>query len=157
VWYLWYQVANNTGDPRQFNPTFVWVSHDTDKVCKDRVLPKAQEKIARLEDPDGVQDIKNSNSITLQPIPLSREFDDKGQRISFPKLVTGVATWADIDPRSTQFSIFVHGLSDGWTAVDGPDGKPIYRYKALQLKFKRLGDDSGKEAGQIRFLGHDWV
>jgi hypothetical protein len=157
VWYLWYQVSNNTGDPRVFLPRFVWVSHDTDKVCNDKVLPAAQEKIASVEDTDRVQNIKNSQSIAYEPIPVSREFDDKGQRIAFPKLVTGVAMWDDIDPKSTQFSIFVYGLSDGFTRVDGPDGKEIIRQKVLQLKFKRLGDEFKQEAGQIRYLGHDWI
>src|SRR5262245_7390846 len=156
VWYLWYQVSNNTGDPRRFLPTFVWVCHDTDKVSVDQVLPAAQEKIIGIEDADRVQGIKNSQSIAYEDIPLSKEFDDKGQRIAFPQLVTGVATWDDIDPKSTQFSIFVYGLSDGFTQVDGPDGKPIYRQKALQLKFRRLGDEFKQEAGQVRYLGHDW-
>jgi hypothetical protein len=157
VWYLWYQVSNATAEPRTFNPTFVWVGHDTDTVHKDQVLAKAQLAIQRLEDPDGIFDIKNSQTMTDRPIPVSKEFDEKQQRIAFPKLVTGVAMWDDINPKSTQFSVYVYGLSDGWTAVDGPDGKPIVRRKTLQLKFRRLGDEFSQNSGQIRFQGHEWI
>src|SRR6516162_11753139 len=38
VWYLWYQVSNNTGEPRIFEAIFVWVCHDEDTVHHDQVL-----------------------------------------------------------------------------------------------------------------------
>jgi hypothetical protein len=157
VWYLWYQVSNNTGEPRIFEPIFVWVCHDEDTVHHDQVLAKAQHVIQRLEDPAGLLDIKNSVTIAATPLPVSKEFDDKGNRIAFPKLTTGVAMWDDINPKSTFFSIYVYRLSDGWSAVDGPDGKPITRYKTLQLKFKRLGDEFNQNSNQIRYLGHEWI
>jgi hypothetical protein len=157
VWYMWYQVSNATGEPRTFIPRFVWVCHDEDTVHNDQVLPKAQLALSRLEDPDNLLDIKNSVTMAATPIPVSKEFDDKNQRISFPKSVTGVATWEGVNPKSTQFSIFVYGLSDGWSVIDGPDGKPLVRVKTLQLKFKRLGDEFSQQSGQIRFLGHEWI
>jgi hypothetical protein len=157
VWYLWYQVSNSTGAPRTFIPRFVWVSHDEDTVQYDQVLPKAQLALTRLEDPDALLDIKNSVTMAATPIPVSKEFNEKGERISFPKLVTGVALWDNINPKSTQFSIFVYGLSDGWSVIDGPDGKPLVRVKTLQLKFRRLGDEYSQNSGQIRFMGHEWV
>jgi hypothetical protein len=157
VWYLWYQVSNNTGQPRTFNPRFIWVCHDQDTAHHDQILPKAQQAIQRLEDPTDLFQVKNSVTIGEKPIPVSKEFNDKGERIAFPKMVTGVATWDDINPKSTQFSIYVYGLSDGWAVVDGPDGKPIVRLKTLQLKFKRLGDEFNQHAGQVRYVGHDWI
>jgi hypothetical protein len=157
VWYLWYQVANATGEPRTFLPRFVWVCHDENTVHLDQHLAKAQAVIQRLEDPAGLLDIKNSVTIFREPLPVSKEFDDKGNRIAYPKLTTGVAMWDDINPKSTYFSIYVYGLSDGWSAVDGPDGKPIVKYKTLQLKFKRLGDEFNQASNQIRFLGSEWI
>lgn len=157
VWYLWYQVINNTGAPRKFEPTFVWVSQDTDKVAYDQILPKAQMAVQRLEDGDNIFDMKNSVTIGKEPIPVNKQFNEKGEVVAFPKAVTGVALWDGVDPKSTQFSIFVYGLSDGFTIVDGPGGKPIMRRKALQLKFKRLGDEFTQKAGQIRYMGHEWV
>lgn len=157
VWYLWYQIINNTGAPRQFLPNFVWVSQDTDRVSHDQVLAKAQEAVARIEDADDIYKLKNSVTISKEPIPVNKQFNEKGEMVAFPKAVTGVALWDDIDPKSTQFSVFVYGLSDGYTIVDGPDNKPIMRQKVLQLKFKRLGDEFTQKAGQIRYLGHEWV
>lgn len=157
VWYLWYQVGNDTGEPRTYVPRFVWVSQDTDTVHRDKIMYKALESIQRLEDPTNLLDVKNSVTITDAPVPPSKEFNEKQERVAFPKLVTGVATWDDIDPKSTQFSIYVYGLSNGWAVVDGPDGKPIVRRKTLQLKFKRLGDDRRAGSDQIRYLGHDWI
>ena len=43
------------------------------------------------------------------------------------------------------------------TLAYGPDGKPIVRRKTLQLKFKRVGDESRASWDQIRYLGHDWI
>lgn len=177
VWYLWYQVANTiNGNPgrkdQTFVPKFVWVCHDNDSSHPDQILIKAQQEIARLEDRQNILGIKNSVTISKDPIPFSEEFDEKGERKAWPRMVTGVAMWTlatpdevkqgkarpeDIPPRFTNFSIYVYGLSDGWTAVDGPDGKPIIRRKTLQLKFKRLGDEFNQNAGQIRYLGHEWL
>jgi hypothetical protein len=157
VWYLWYQVSNGTDQPRTYVPDFVWVCHDENTVHHDQIIPSAQRAIRKVEDPTNLLDLKNSSTISNEPIPVSKEFDKDLQRIAFPKLVTGVATWDDINPKSTHFSIYVYGLSDGWAVVDGPDGKPIVRRKTLQLKFKRLGDEFNHNSGQIRYLGHDWI
>jgi hypothetical protein len=158
VWYLWYQVSNDTGAPRMFIPTFVWVCHDVNTVHADSVIPSVQRAIAKVEDADNILNIRNSVTIAQQPIPVSKEFDDQTkQRIAFPKMITGVAMWDNIDPRSTQFSIFVFGLSDGFTEVDDVDGKKIVRRKALQLKFRRVGDDKTQHSNQIRFVSHEWV
>ena len=62
--------------------------------------------------------------------------------------------WDDINPKSTQFSILVFGLSNGFTKVDGPDGKEIVRVKTLQLNFKRIGDDDNLKAEQVKFMGY---
>jgi hypothetical protein len=158
VWYLWYQVANNTGQARTFVPDFVWVCNETQTAYHDQVLLKAQAAIQRLEAPSGQQEVKNSWTIAATDgIPYVRQFNEKNERVAYPRMVTSVATWDDIDPKCTQFSIYVYGLSDGWAAVDGPDGKPVVRRKTLKLTFKRLGDDANQETSPIRFLGHEWV
>lgn len=157
VWYLWYQVSNDTGEPRTFIPTFVWVCHDVNTIHTDSLIPTAQRTIAKMEDPDNILNIRNSVTIAQQPIPVSKEFNERNERVAFPKMVTGVATWDNVDPRTTQFSVFVFGLSDGFVEVDDVDGKKIVRRKALQLKFRRLGDDKTQDSNQIRFVGHEWV
>src|SRR5262249_11925584 len=49
VWYMWYQVINNTKEPRTFVPDFELVTLDRNTVHHDQILPKAQEAIKKLE------------------------------------------------------------------------------------------------------------
>lgn len=152
-WYLKYQVTNNTGEPRWFIPDFVLVTPDKPgAVYHDQVLPKVQEAIRQVEDPTGYLDIKNSVSIASKPIPASKPN-------AAPHTVTGVAIWDDIDPDANRFTIFVSGLSNGWSLAEiPPDNKQVVRRKTLQLNFKRLGDRNFQHAGEIRFVPPiEWV
>ncbi|MSR32368.1 MAG: hypothetical protein EXR99_12785 [Gemmataceae bacterium] len=154
-WYLWYQVINNTGDPRRFIPEFEIRTLDTNQVHKDQILPKVQKAIIRLEDPtadpedseSGFYKIKNSVTITRDEIPVSKEGLP-------PKKITGVAIWDDVDPDSNRFSLFVTGLSNGWTVTDPipPDVEPVVRRKTLQLNFRRVGDKFMQKTGEIQFV-----
>jgi hypothetical protein len=145
VWYLWYQVLNyetaTNKEPHTFIPDFELVTHDIPGVYHDQVLPKVQEAIRRVEDPTGYLDIKNSVTITLNPIPLSK-------RDAVPRPVTGVATWDDINPDANRFSIFVSGLSNGWSI----DDNKVVRRKTLQLNFRRIGDRYLMDSREIRFV-----
>lgn len=149
VWYLWYQVINYTGEPRTFIPDFELVTTDKLTVHHDQVLPKAQEVIRRLDDPTGYLDIKNSVTIATQPIPVSK-------KDAAPRPVTGVATWDDVFtavPDTTRFSIFVSGLSNGWSE----DDKGTVRRKTLQLNFKRLSDRNHIDT-EVKFLSPpEWI
>lgn len=140
VWYLWYQVINRTKDPRNFIPDFELVTLDKPGVFHDQILPKVQEAIKRVEDPTGFLDIKNSVTIASQPVPVSKEN-------AAPRAVTGVAMWDDIDPEANRYSIFVSGLSNGWSV----DDQGTVRRKTLQLNFRRLGDRFRMDSREIRF------
>jgi hypothetical protein len=152
LWYLWYQVANNTGQPRTFIPDFELVTLDHPGVYHDEVLPKAQEAIRRIEDPTGGIDLKNSVTIASEPIPPSKP--DLA-----PRRVTGVAIWDDTtkDQKlqdTTRFSIFVSGLSNGWSV----DDRGTVRRKTLQLNFRRLGDRYYQDSREIRFVSPaEWI
>jgi len=145
-WYLWYQVTNNTGEPRTFIPDFELVTHDRKTIHRDQVLPAVEEAIRRLEDRYGYSKIKNSVTIAAEPIPPTRSNAD-------PRPVTGVAIWDDVNPDSTYYSIFVAGLSNGWSVTDPipPDTRPVVRRKTLQLNFRRLGDRYEQRSEEIRF------
>jgi len=149
VWYLWYQVINNTGEPRVFIPDFELVTLDKHTVHKDQIIPKAVEAIKKVEDPTGYLDIKDSVTIASQPIPVTKPN-------SAPRAVTGVAVWDDIfgqQPDTTRFSIFVTGLSNGWSMVD----KGPLRRKTLQLNFKRLSDRFHLDA-EVKFVSPaEWL
>jgi hypothetical protein len=165
-WYLWYQVINYTGAPRTFIPDFELVTHDTNMTYQDRILPAVQDAIQKIEDPTGYYKIKNSVTISAEPIPVSLPK-------AAPRPVTGVAIWADpneVNPDddeatkkrkaklpkladSNRYSIFVAGLSNGWALTDPipPDTKPVVRRKTLQLSFRRLGDRFQMKSEEIRF------
>jgi hypothetical protein len=152
-WYLRYQVINNTGEPRTFIPDFYIVTPDKPgAVYHDQVVPKVQEAVRQVEDPTGYLDIKNSVTIASKPIPPSKPN-------AAPIAVTGLAIWDDIDPEANRFSIFVSGLSNGWSLAEiPPDNKQIVRRKTLQLNFKRVGDRYYQQSGEIRFVPPiEWV
>jgi hypothetical protein len=151
-WYLKYQVINNTKQPIIFYPDFELVTIDKPGVYHDQVLPKVQEAIGQIEDPTGYQEIQNSVTIASKPIPPSKPNAN-------PRAVTGVAIWDDVNPDSNRFSIFVSGLSNGWSLAEiPPDNKQIIRRKTLQLNFKRVGDRYYQHTGDIRFVPPaEWV
>jgi hypothetical protein len=147
-WYLWYQVINKTPQAHTFIPDFELVTHDRKTVHHDQILPKAQAAIRQLEDPTDYLKIKNSVTISAEPIPPSRKNAD-------PRAITGVAIWDDVDPEANYYSIFVSGLSNGWAVTDDPSKpgeKTIVRRKTLQLNFKRLGDRFLQKSEEIHFV-----
>jgi hypothetical protein len=150
-WYMWYQVINNTGQTRTPTLDFELVTLDKPGVYQDEVLPKVQEAIKKIEDPTGFLDIKNTVTIR-QPLSPSK-------KDAVPHAVTGVAIWDDATKEqnlrdTTRFSIFVSGLSNGWSVDD--NGK--VRRKTLQLNFRRLGGRYYQDAREIQFVSpEEWV
>jgi hypothetical protein len=148
-WYLWYQVINNTGEPRLFIPEFELKTRDKETVHHDQILPKVQDAILALEDPDGHLKIRNTVTIAAEPIPPT-------PKDAVPRAVTGVAIWDDVDPESNQYDIYVAGLSNGLVEVDNPIdpmGPKVIRRKTLDLPFRRLGDKYLQKSEEIRFDG----
>jgi hypothetical protein len=152
-WYLRYEVINQTKEPRIFHPQFELVTTDMPgHVFLDQILPKAQEAIRQQDDPLGHLDIQNSVTIAERPIPVTRPGGP-------PKPVTGVAIWDDVPADANRFSIFVNGLSNGYSLAEiPPDNKQIVRSKTLQLNFKRVGDRFNQQTGDIKFVQPaEWV
>jgi hypothetical protein len=156
IWYMWYQVINNTKEARTFIPDFELVTLDKRTVHHDQVIPKAEEAIKRIEDPTGYLDIKNSVTIASRPIPVSKPD-------ASPRTLTGVAIWDDVfakEPDTTTFSIFVSGLSNGYSKTDGKDGNDenaVVRRKTLQLNFKRLSDRAHLDT-EVKFIPpSEWI
>lgn len=152
-WYLWYQVINFSKEAHTLIPDFELVTLDRGTVHHDQILPAVQDAISQVEDPTGYYQIKNSVTIANDPIPITRPD-------TVPKAVTGVAIWDDVDPDSNRFSIFVAGLSNGWSVTDpvAPDTKPVVRRKTLQLNFKRLGDRFQMKSEEIRWVPPaEWI
>jgi hypothetical protein len=128
-------------------PDFELVTHDKPAVYHDQVLPKVQEAIQRVEDPTKHLDIKNSVTIANEPIPPTKPN-------AFPRAVTGVATWVDVNPDANHFSVFVSGLSNGWSE----DDSKVVRRKTLKLKFRRVGDRYFPDSREIKFVPpEEWL
>jgi hypothetical protein len=169
-WYLWYQVINRTKEPHYFYPEFQLVTLDHPGVYVDEPLTTVLDEIKKREDPTGYQDIKDSVTISVNPIPVSLPADK-----AFPKVITGVAIWdgSPADPKArdenkhdlsdtARFSIFVGGLSSGTVLVDplakGKVDLPVVRRKTLQLNFKRTGDRFQVDSRDISFEAPaEWI
>jgi hypothetical protein len=150
IWYLWYQVINKTGQPRTFIPDFELVTLDRNSLHHDEVLPTVQAEIAKIEDPTGFLGVKNSVTIASEPIPPSKPDAN-------PIAVTGVAIFPDMVEKAadtTRFSIFVSGLSNGWSA----DKDNILRRKTLQLNFRRFADARIQDNRAFQFVSPpEWI
>ena len=143
VLYVWYQVWNRTEAPRYFIPDFDLLTNKGTRH-RDEVMPAVQQAIAKVEDPTGFYDIKDSVTMAAKPIPPSKPDAN-------PIYVTGVAVFPDVFekvPDVTSFSIFVTGLSNGWK--DDPQTRDVRR-KTLQLNFRRFADARVQTAEAIRF------
>jgi len=172
-WYLWYQVTNYGPEPVTFVPDFQLYTHDKGMTYPDQILPAVQDAIRKVEDPSDYLKIKNSVSIAAVPIPPSNPKAD-------PKPVTGVAIWIDpneADPGddaaekarkaklpkladSASYSIFLAGLSNGFTLTDTvpPGPKQQVRRKTLQMSFRRFGDKTLMKSDSIRFQAPaNWI
>jgi hypothetical protein len=146
--YLWYQVINYSSEPHTFYPEFTLKTQDKETVHVDQVLPKVQDAIRLVEDPTDYYKIKNSVTMSAEPIPPSK-------KDAAPRKVTGVAIWDDLEPDTNRFSIFVTGLSNGWSVTDPAPGEKdsVVRRKTLQLNFRRAGDPSVGKSQEIKFVG----
>lgn len=144
VYYMWYQVFNTSAEPRIFIPDFELVTHDRGTVHRDEVLPAVQEAVRRIESSYLKFDqFKNPVTIAESPVPVTPEGSD-------PRTVTGVALWTDVDDRArgtTNFSVLVSGLSNGWVKAD----QDVIRRKTLQINFRRRTDASRPDLQEIRF------
>ncbi len=176
VWYLVYRVRNTgvglspqeqadgtfvttekTTEQVRFFPQLVLTSQDRDREGKrvrkaylDRIIPAAQQAIARRELPTG----QLLNSVQLSERLLKAE---AGREIGG---LWGVAIWEDVDPQIDFFSVFVNGLTNAYDWQDTPGefqaGDPVgkgrkFTRKQLQLNFWRPGDAYAEDEREIRF------
>ena len=161
IWYMVYRVYNLDvrKEPVTFVPDIELVTIDRHTRHPDEILPSVEEAIRKREDPTGKFNIKNSVTITADQIPVSSPD-------SYPRAITGVAIWTGVDdpipgvkdqpPKTNKFSIFVAGLSNGYTEerpVDRP-GVKIIKRKTLQLDFERLGAGDPDQPSGIRWTGN---
>lgn len=141
VWYCMYSVYNTSNEPITLVPDFVLAAGE--KTIADEVIPKVQEVIRRIEDHLQAIDLKNSVSISLDPIPASKEGRNK-------KWVAGVAIFENPEKDVKDFKLLVMGLNRDWKA-NFTAGKKEIRRSALQIRFTRVENE-------LRQLGPgEWV
>ena len=155
VLYMWYQIANLDSKPHTFFPDFELVTQGEDKpgVYHDQISPKVVEAIRKVEDPNNTEDIKDVVTISSQPIAPSKP-DAYAHKIS------GVAIWYATGkdqsfPDASRYSIFVSGLSNGWSV----DDKGVIRRKTLQLNFRRVSDARYyRDSREVQFVPpYQWI
>lgn len=173
IWYLVYSVTNTgktlhpekVGDDHytvktvqtdiRFVPEFLLVSHETNQVFQDRVIPIAIAKIRLREDPQ-------------------RRFYNSAEMIRTIKVgetVWGVATWEDVDRKIDRFSVYIKGLTNAYRWTDDQaaykkggalSGRHV-KVKTLKLNFWRPGDEFYEHEGEFRFgipgqkRAYEWV
>ncbi len=159
AWYMWYQVYNRSGEPVYFTPEFELVTRNPPTRTLDEPQPYIFEQVKRFEDrtitredPNGRQNLLSSIQISRRPIPPS--LPD-----AFPRLISGLAVWANMDEgarRSPQITVYVTGLSNGVATEQSrpipPDNRviTIIKRKTLKIDFFRPTDDNRPEATDIR-------
>ena len=110
VWYVVYEVANNTKEPRRFIPTFHLLADKPPRELPDEILPTVEAKLRA--------GLKNSVNVSKTAIPAGGK-------------VQAVAIWDGIDPAATLFTVYLRGLSNGFDI----QAKTV-RYKTLQVNFE---------------------
>lgn len=152
-----YQVQT-TDLPVRFIPDFALEAQRDGKTLSypDRILPLALASIRTREDP-------NRKFYTSTEMAAA---DIKPGETRW-----GVATWIDVDPQITKFSIFVQGLSNAYHWQDLPGkykkgdklgtGRWLSR-KTLKLNFWRAGDEfyeheNEVHLGQPSTVDYEWI
>ena len=93
-----------------------------------------------------------------EPIPVAVSAETVGVWAGmFACAITGVAIWPDVYDRAadtSSFSVFVSGLSNGWTE----DDNKVIRRKTLQLNFRKLSDAKTQDSDTIQWVDNpSWI
>ncbi len=159
-WYLRYRITNNTGEDRQFIPSFDLCTN-TGHLFTDRTLvPKAvYDAIKALYNQPLLQDVAGMTGKLLQG-------DDNAKE--------GVAIWPDFDHEAGFATVYVGHLSGEEQVIKlpapiemtsiGPDGKPTTRvsdevavYKQLELTYAVPGEAAGRFITPAQLVKKRWV
>lgn len=153
VWYMWYQVYNlppegRTPEPVTCLPEFELVTKDLLTTHLDEPQPYIVAQLNKIENPQNHPSLRLQTSIEIAKRPIPPTKPD-----SIPRVVTGVAVWTDMAekaPRTSKFSVYVAGLSNGQTREELRTGEILIKRKTLQINFIRPTDDENPEVTDIR-------
>src|SRR5262245_51636753 len=152
VWYMWFQVANLSGEPQTFLPEFELVTKDLNTNHLDEPQPYIFEQLKKFEDttiskdlPNGIQNLQTTIGISKRPIPPSKPD-------ALLRWVSGIAIWTDLAekaPKTNKFSVYVTGLSNGLAVEETATGERLIKRKTLQINFLRPTDDNKPQNSDI--------
>ena len=147
VWYMVYQVWNKSDAAVSFNPRFELVTKDGQlRSYLDEPYPGVTDAIRKVEDPTGELKIKTSIGMMQSAVPVTKAD-------SVPRVVYGVAVWADAPLKSgatNNFSVYVSGLSDANAVQEREGAPPTESFKTLQIDFSRPTDAARPGSDDIR-------
>jgi hypothetical protein len=137
IWYMVYKVWNTSDTPQTFVPIIELVTKDPPQMTfLDEPQPTLLKQIRENEDPTGALNLLSSVSMSKNRIPVTKVD-------SVPRAVYGVAIWQGVPektPNTTNFSVYIRGLSNGLAVAETPTGQQI-SLKTLQLDFTRPTDN----------------
>ncbi|MGL4462719.1 MAG: hypothetical protein ACRC1K_11250, partial [Planctomycetia bacterium] len=135
------KVSNQTSEPHRLIPRFTLVT-DKGQSYPDVVIPMAEKFVALRENP--TQPLLNSATMSAEPIPPT-------PKESKPTVRYGVVFWQDVDMSAKSFSVYVEGLSNGYTRQANPTTKKEeVRRKTLVLDFLKPGDVFNPDEKEIQ-------
>lgn len=165
VWYMWYQVYNmpperpddagapggdnkTGGQPVTFLPEFELVTKDLLTSHLDEPQPFLVAQLDKVENPENHPSLRLLSTIDISKKPIPVSSPD-----AIPRVVTGVAVWTDMAekaPRTSKFSVYVVGLSNGQATEELRTGEKVIKRKTLQINFIRPTDEARQQVTDIR-------
>lgn len=152
AWYMWFQVANLSGEPQTCLPEFELVTKDLNTAHLDEPQPYIFEQLKKFEDttiskdlPNGIQNLQTTIGISKNPIPPSKPD-------ALLRWVSGLAIWTEMAekaPKTNKFAVYITGLSNGLAVEETATGERLIKRKTLQINFLRPTDDSKPQITDI--------
>lgn len=154
-WYLTFTVTNPSDREQRFLPVFEMLTKD------DKVLRSDQQIQG-----DVIQTIRR-----VEKSPRLQALSDLAGtiRIGEDQAREGVAIWLEPDPRMSNFTIFIGGLSGESVILTDKDGKaveetdkdgkktPVVLWKTLKLDIHIAGDEKFPGIDVVDLLTQEWV
>jgi len=168
IWYLVYKIVQrpvvkpaeatdtvpvNVQDPLPApvcvpRATLVYQDRDIHGAVVDSLVPEALSVIAAQERLPLKTSVQMSGAL-----PKLTPTDAKRENVEY-----GVFMFRGVDPRTTAFSIYLSGFSNGYKIGKNEAGKPLILRRTILVPFRRFADQYDQFAKEIRQIGATkWV
>jgi hypothetical protein len=128
--------------------TLVIQDRDIHGAVVDSLVPEALPVIVARERLDLKTSIQMSG-----PLPKMTSADSKHENAEY-----GVFMFRGVDPRTTAFSVYLSGFSNGYKIGKDESGKTLVLRRTILVPYRRFGDQYDQFAKEIRQIGATkWV